>query len=387
MLGSNIKAHFLPRDYDVFAGLDVDKKHIDVTFSSHDLQMKSLKMPYSADHLLAYTRRHYPGKRIAFAYEAGCMGYGLYDQITNAGYPCLVVAPSMVPTPPGQRVKTNRLDSKKISSTLRGGELRSIHIPTSPYRELRHLVQLRDVFARQAAASQQRIKSLLLFEGIAFPDPHERWTLRAKAHLHTLVCPPTIRFKLDRLLSMVSFSQEQAKQTTRHLHDFCKKNAELGHNLNLLQSVPGIGRIVGTHLLARLGDWRHIQNVRQVPGFLGLVPSESSTGDSIRRGRITRHGDRRLCGKLTQAAWAAIQTDPELQEFYERIYQRHPRPVAAKKAITAVAAKLCRRIACILKEQRPYVVRKASATMKKEGPAMPQGATRCFAETQAPCVL
>ena len=82
MLGTEMKAKFSPKDYDVFAGLDVDKKHIDVTFCGRDQDFKSLKMPYSADHLLAYTHRHFPGQRVAFAYEAGPTGYGLYDQLS-----------------------------------------------------------------------------------------------------------------------------------------------------------------------------------------------------------------------------------------------------------------------------------------------------------------
>ena len=74
MLGTDIKAKFLPRDYDIFAGLDVDKKHLDATFTDHGSLMKSMKIPYDADHLLAYCRRHFPGRRIAFAYEAGPTG-------------------------------------------------------------------------------------------------------------------------------------------------------------------------------------------------------------------------------------------------------------------------------------------------------------------------
>lgn len=387
MLGTDIiKAKFLPRDYDVFAGLDVDKKHIDVTFSDHDQRMKSIKIPYSADHLLAYARRHYPGQPIAFAYEAGGTGYGLYDQITAAGYRCLVVAPSMVPTAPGQRVKTNRLDSKKISTALRGGELTSIHIPSEPYRHLRHLVHLRDTFVRQATASQVRIKALLLFEGIPFPDPQGRWSTNAWAQLRTLPCASPVRFKLDRLISMATFADEQARQTARELHRFCRHNTELSSTLELLMSAPGIGRITGTHLLARIGDWRLIRHVHQLPSFLGLVPCEDSTGDAANRGPITRTGDRRLRAKLLQAAWVAIRQDPELDDFYIRIYQRNPKPMAAQKAITAVANKLCRRIACILKEQRPYVLRDASSRTTKEETASPQGETRFPAETSAPPV-
>src|SRR5919108_4751798 len=149
MLGQEIKAKFVPRDYDIFVGLDVDKMHMDATFSDHGTLMKSMKFPYDATHVINYCRRHFRGQRIAFAYEAGGTGFGLYDALTAAGHCCLVVAPSMVPTAPGQRVKTNRLDSRKLSITLRGGELQSIYIPSGPYRALRQLVHLRDTQVRQ----------------------------------------------------------------------------------------------------------------------------------------------------------------------------------------------------------------------------------------------
>ncbi len=384
MLGTEIKAKFLPRDYDIFAGLDVDKKHIDVTFTDHAHLMKSMKIPYDANHLLAYCRHHYLGKRIAFVYEAGPTGYGLYDSLTAAGFPCLVVAPSMVPSAPGQRVKTNRLDSRKLSTTLRGGSLKSIHVPSALYRQLRHLVQLRDTFVRQATASQVRIKALLLLEGITFPDERGRWTTAAWAALSTLACNGPVRFKLDRLISMATFADEQARQTAREINRFCKDNDELAHAIDLLITIPGIGRIVGSHLLARIGDWRLIRSGRNLASFLGLVPRENSTGDDVNRGSITRVGDRRLRGKLVQSAWVAIRKDSELDDFYHTVYHRNPKPIAAQKAIAAVARKLCERIACILKEQRPYLSREEFlARRKKEEAASPQGTPRLGAETSA----
>ena len=384
MLGTEIKAKFLPRDYEIFAGLDVDKKHIDVTFTDHAHLMKSMKIPYDANHLLAYCQRHFSGKRIAFAYEAGPTGYGLYDSIVAAGFPCLVVAPSMIPSAPGQRVKTNRLDSRKISTSLQGGALKSIHVPTLPYRQMRHLVQLRDTFVRQTTASMVRIKALLLLENIPFPDERGRWTTSAWAALRELPCAGAIRFKLDRLISIATFTDEQARQTAREIHRFCKADTELSHNLELLLSIPGIGRIVGSHLLARIGDWRLIRNGRQLSSFLGLVPCENSTGDDVNRGSITKSGDRRLRGKLVQAAWVTIRKDHELDDFYHAVYHRNPQPIAAQKAIAAVARKLCERVACILREQRPYVLREASRRAEKEETASPQGTTRLCAETSVP---
>lgn len=372
MLGENIKSKFRPRDYELFVGLDVDKKHIDATFLDHDQRMKSMKMPYSADHLLAYTRRHFPGRKVVFAYEAGPTGYGLYDGLTAAGHECLVVAPSMIPTAPGRHVKTNRLDSRKISQFRLGGELKSIHVPTEACRHLRHLVRLRDTFVQQAVASQVRLKAMMLLEGIPFPEPSGRWSVGAWAALKTILCAPALRFKMDRLIDAYSFAQGQLRQTTRKIHRFCQDTPDLARNLHWLLSVPGIGRIIATHLLARIGDERLIQRGCQLSSFLGLVPSEDSTGDDVHRGSITRAGDPRLRAKLVQAAWVAIRQDPDLHAFYLRIYHRNPRPIAAQKAITAVAAKLCRRIACILKQQRPYVVREDSLAAKKEETVRPR---------------
>ena len=111
-------------------------------------------------------KKHFPGKRISFAYESGPTGYGLHDRLLEAGYPCLVVASSMIPVARGSRVKTNRLDSKKIAEGLRGGQLKGIRVPSSNYRALRHLTQLRNTFVRQCAANKCRIKALLLVENL-----------------------------------------------------------------------------------------------------------------------------------------------------------------------------------------------------------------------------
>ena len=353
---------FIPRDYEIFAGLDVDKKGIAVTFADHTQLVKSMRLPYSSEYLLNYVRKFYPGQRIAFAYEAGPTGFGLYDDLIAEGHPCLVVAPSMVPRAPGQRVKTNRLDSKKLSEALRGGQLHSIHVPSPIYRELRHLVQLRDTQVRQLTATKCRIKSLLLYQGMKFPAEDGRWSRRVLRELQVLACSGAVRFKLDQLIRTLAFHYQSAGAAQKEIRRFCQNEPELRQSIKLLTSIPGIGWIVASHLVARLGDWREINNVRQIGGFLGLVSSEHSTGDHQDRGAITRTGDSRLRNKLIQSAWVAIRKDLELRAFYRRIYQRHPPKVAARKAIVAVARKLTTRIYAVLKQQRPYEYRVDSST-------------------------
>ena len=354
----------VPRAYEVFGGLDVDHHSISATFADHGKLMKSLRLPYSAPQLLNYVRKHFPGQRLAFVYEAGPTGFGLYDELVAAGHVCLVVAPPMVPTAPGNRVKTNRLDSRKLSTALRGGELKSIHVPAPKYRELRHLVQLRDTHVGQLTATKCRIKALLLYEGLPFPSDEgkqKQWSQRVVNELLELPCSESVRFKLDQLVGTLHFNFNSAAAAQKQIRHFCQKDPELRQSLAWLKSLPGIGEIIATHLVARLGDPELITNVRQIAGFLGLVSSEHSTGDKQNRGEITRAGDSRLRNKLIQSAWVAIRQDPELREFYNRVYQRHPKKVAARKAIVAVTRKLTTRIYAVLKEQRPFVLREVSA--------------------------
>ena len=374
---------FIPQDYDVFAGLDVSKKSIAATFTSQQGFIRSLQMPHSVEYLLNHVRKHFANQKIAFVYEAGPTGYGLYDGLAAHGYSCMIAAPSMIPRAPGHRVKTNRLDSRGLSESLRGGQLKSIHVPSPVYRELRHLTQLRDTMVRQAAAHKQRIKALLLLEGIDFPPAAagSQWTLRVKAQLRKLSCSGSVRFKLDQLLDSLEFTEKQVLSSTKEIRRFCKEAQELAQSIQYLMSIPGIGWIVASQLLARIGDWRQIDNVRQLGSFLGLVPTENSTGETVDRGSITRVGDGRLRSKLIQAAWSAIRQDAELREFYRSVCRRNGRGKGPRIAIVAVARKLSTRVYAVLKNQRPYVVREQvhSAPLTQEETS-PQGTTRRCAE-------
>ena len=370
---------FIPRNYDVFAGLDVDKKSISVTFTDHQGLLKSMRMPYGVEHLVNHVRKHYGDKKVAFAYEAGPTGYGLYDGLVARQYACLIASPSMIPKAPGQRVKTNRLDSRGIAENLRGGQLKSIHVPTTLYRELRHLTQLRDALVSEVVAMKQRIKSLLLMEGLEFPPAPagSQWSILVKMKLRKLPCSAVVRFKLDQLLDNLEFNEKQVLQSTREIHRFCQNDPELSQCIGYLKTLPGIGWIVASQMLARIGDWRQIKNIRQLPAFLGLVPTERSTGERTDRGSITHSGDPRLRSKLIQASWSAIRQDGELREFFRTVAKKHPRHLGPRVAIVAVAHKLSVRAAVVLMKQRPYEVRQKvqSAPLTQEE-TVPQGTTR-----------
>src|SRR5258706_9065566 len=144
----------MPRDYDVFGGLDVDEKSMSVVFTDHAGSQRALRMAHQVTPLVNYVRKHFAGQRVAFAYEAGPTGFGLHDELVRRAYTCVVVAPSKVPRAPGERVKTNRLDSRKLAESLRGGQLHSIHVPSGVYRHPRPLVPMRDTHVPPTTSSQ-----------------------------------------------------------------------------------------------------------------------------------------------------------------------------------------------------------------------------------------
>lgn len=371
---------FVPLLYDIFCGMDVDKSGISLSFYSHQGFIRSLRIPYSSVNLINYVRKNLPNKKIAFAYESGPTGYGLYDDLTKAKYFCMVACAARIPRIAGIEIKTNRRDSNKIAESLRGGQLKSIHIPTIEYRNLRHLTQLRDIYVKQITANKSRIKMLLLFEGIDFPAPEHTspWSKKIITELENILCRETVRFKLNSLLSNIRYNKEQLLLSIKHIRAFCKNNNEISKNIKFLMSIPGIGYTTAVDVLARIGDWRLLHNVRHIASFLGLIPRENSTGDTIRRGTITRAGSSRTRNKLIQCAWAAIRKDGELAEFYKNVYDRHPKTNAARKAIVAVARKLTTRIYAVLYNQRPFVIKQTA--LSKDETITPQGTTRAVIE-------
>lgn len=356
-----------PTGFDLFVGMDVDKRSIVMTVVDRDKIIEKRKLPYDGEGIINYFSRRYEGDKIAFVYEAGPTGYGLHDKLVEGGCVCLIASPSNIPVVPGSMVKTNRIDSLKLAESLRAGQITGIHVPSEPYRRLRHLVQLRDTFVKQAAATKCRIKALLLLEGLPFPAAPigGQWSRIVLDRLRTDKAYEKIRFKLDGLLRALEFAQGEVKITQQETRRFCKMETEIAESLGYLMSIPGIGKTIATEMLARIGDWRKIENVMSLGAFLGLTPREFSTGEDVNRGRITRSGNERLRNKLIEGSWAAIRQDGELLEFYWKVYHRQPRQMAAKKAIVAVARKLTCRIYRVLKDRRCYEVRVAVGEKQK----------------------
>jgi transposase len=350
---------YAPRDFDIFVGIDDSKSKLSFTIMSDLALISSKTIPSDPKNVYNYIQRHFPEKQTLYAYEAGPTGFRLYDFLKEKGESCLVVSPASILKAANKKVKNNRIDSVKIASQLRAGTLHSVRVPEGPYRELRHLILLRENYAQARAVAKQRIKSLLLYTGLhaCLPDTDMRWSGQYITLLKELSCSEAVRHKLDMLVMDLSYARSQTLSVLKQLKDFCRNQDELNEYRGYLQSIPGIGPITSLTILARIGDPKNLKNPREIAAFIGVVPTEKSTGDTVQYGSITHLGNRVFRSLIIEAAWVSIQHDTELRQFYDRIRSRnHPR-IAAKKAIVAVARKLTQRIYCVLKEKRNYSLR------------------------------
>jgi transposase len=347
---------------ELFFGLDTDKVSLSTSVRDADTIIRSLTLPNDSANLLSFVRKNYPNRRAVFAYEAGPTGFGLYDAIVGAGYDCLVVSPGSIPSAPNDRVKTNRLDSRKLANLLCGGQLRGIRVPREGIRHLRSLVHLRYTYMQDMRAYKCRIKAELLKEGIAFPNARKgsQWTKAVVYELRHLDCSSVIGFKITSMLEHIEHLVSQMKLAEAALRSHVNGDDDLKRSVEYLMSCPGIGWRIACYALARLGNWELLRSSKEAGAFFGLVPRENSTGDRTDRGSITKCGDPRLRSMLIQGAWAAIRKDSELREFYERICANHPKHLGPRVAIVAVARKLAERMHCVLKQQRGYELRAAA---------------------------
>lgn len=291
--------------------------------------------------------------RIVFAYEASGQGFGLYDDLTEAGIECHVLAPTHLPhNAHSRKNKTDDKDAEMILDEVRayvlaGRPLPSVWVPDHQTREDREPVRLRLQVAEQRTRIKNQIRNLAKRWQLAFPEwfsTSGEWSKRSLAWLDQVAAgetgelPEGVRTVLASLVELYRSLTVQIKTLDRAI-DGLSKSPRYARMFRKLKTLSGVGTLTAMVFLTELGDLARFANRRQLAAYLGLAPSTFESGErNDRKGHITRQGPARVRHMLCQAAWAALRCSPDWRARYERI--KRGSKGRSKVAIVAVMRQL-----------------------------------------------
>lgn len=342
------------RDQTVWMGIDDHKDNFVVAILDDEQVIHREKLPKGKEHVDGLFER-LPECKVWAAYEAGPTGYQMLRWLDDNGAEAGICAPLLVPTREGDDIKTDRRDALQLAKSLRGQMLEFIHDLGDQGYEDRELVRTRKQVVQQRADVCKQIRSKLMFHGVELPENLEgsSWS---EAFLEWLSSKPSGRLGIDS--SLETFVQiyrdlsERIDKLDADIRELAKSERYV-EDVERLTTAPGVGVLTAMTFLVELGDISRFDNCEEFAAFLGLVPSESSTGETIRRGGLVRGGNRRVRTALVEASWQAIRYDDGLQEVYERIKRGHGQG-AHRIAIVAVARRLALGLRAILRDEEGW---------------------------------
>ena len=291
----------------LYVGLDVHKESITVAYAPEERGAEVVALgtigtrQCDIDKLIRQLQSK--GARLVFGYEAGPCGYWLYRYLTRKELTCHVVAPSLIPRKPGDRVKTDRRDAMTLARLMRSGDLSAIYVPRLEDEALREVSRGREDALRDLKRSKLRLKSFLLRHDIRY-EGRANWTAAHLRWLATVVCPtPVQQIVFQEYLRAVTEQHERQQRLERELRE-AVQGWRLYPVVEAIQALRGVELTGAVILMAELGDITRFDTPRKLMSYLGLTPSEYSSGDRRRQGRITKAGNGHARRALVEGAWA-----------------------------------------------------------------------------------
>ena len=296
----------MKRNREIFVGIDTAKARnaVAVADGGRDGEVRYLgesdNTPDAVGKLIRKLADRY--ETLHVCYEAGPTGYGLYRQVRALGHDCIVVAPSLIPRRPGDRVKTNRRDAQGLARLLRAGELTAVWVPDETHEAVRDLVRTRAMTIEDYRRKRQHVTAFLLRHGRAYEGKtswrgmHQRW-LDGQNFPH-----PAQRLAFQEMLNAVQATADRMDRLEAALIEIVPAWT-MAPVVSAFQAMRGVQFLTAVTMVAEAGDLRRFEHPRQLMAFLGLVPSERSTGETKRQGGITKAGNVSARKALVEAAW------------------------------------------------------------------------------------
>jgi transposase len=291
-----------------FIGLDVHAETIAVAVAERDGDVRSLGViPNRPESIRKLMKKLGPAELLRVCYEAGPTGYVVYWQLTGLGVRCDVVAPTLVPTKAGDRVKTDRRDALKLARSYRAGDLTAVWVPDSAHEALRDLVRAREAAKKDQLRARHRLGKFLLRHGRRPPTAMKAWTqahlswVKRAVHFEHAAQEATL---LDYLHEVDHLSARIARLEGAIDTAVTAAPARMRAVIEALQALRGIARISAATIVSEVGALSRFAQPRQLMGYSGAVACEDSSGERTRRGGITKTGNAHLRRVVIEAAWA-----------------------------------------------------------------------------------
>lgn len=297
----------MPQSTTLYVGMDVHKESIAVAYVAQDHGAEVVYLgtvgtrQCDIDKLIRQLQSK--SNHLVFVYEAGPCGYWLYRDLTQKGHVCWVVAPALIPKKSGDRVKTDRRDAVQLARLMRSGDLTPVYVPKVEDEALRDLTRAREDAIGDLTAAKFRLKAFLLRHDIrstgqaTWGPAHLRW-------LSEVVCPtPAPQIVFQAYVRAVHEHTERLQRLEQALHDQVK-SWRLHPVVDALQALRGVQFMVAVTTVAELGDLTRFDTPRELMSFLGLIPSEYSSGERRRQGAITKAGNTHARRARIEGAWA-----------------------------------------------------------------------------------
>ena len=288
-------------------GLDAHAKTINVAVvpaGAHEVE-ESWEIAHNARSLTKLSKRllKMNPQGVRAAYEAGACGFALQRKLVELGIECVVVAPSLIPVKPGERVKTDRRDACKLATLLRAELLTQVHPPNEAEEALRDLMRARENAKKDLQAARHRVDKMLLRHGLRFTIT-KNWTHKHRAWLKTLHFEEVhAQQAFDNYLLSIEQIEARLAELNSHIEAAATEEA-YAEKVGWLRCLRGVDTVIAMTILAELHDFRRFRHPRDLMSYLGLTPREYSSGGHSKRGSITKTGNSHVRRALVEAAWS-----------------------------------------------------------------------------------
>lgn len=333
----------------LFIGIDVHKVKWVVTVRTYDLELKTFSMKPSAEELEKFLLKNYPGAEYRIVYECCFSGFWIYDYFSERGYK-IIVTPTNRIYKDGSIIKTDTIDSRKLALQLSRELLKEVIVPAKRIREYKYIFRIYDKQKMRQGQILRQIKAFL--EQKNHPLKWQKWNKGLLEQLKSLEFEDKLfDLKFRSLLTEYEYIVSQIKDTEKIIEQI-KEDEQLGRRIEIIEKINGIGIISAVRMCLYLFDKKdRFESSEKLNHYLGLTPSERSSGDKVVRGRSGICGNRQLRSIIIQLAWMTVRKDGSLLDKFDRVYKKSG---SKQKAIVASARKLMTKVYAAVRKDEDY---------------------------------